>query len=460
MDTTSLSHKQQMLLDTVRKLVRQGANTNLDRLVGKLHPVEIASLFPHLNDWETRNLLNMLMEHDLGFGANVLAEMESGQARAYMEQLPRERISQIASEIAPDDAATLLRLLPEETAAEVVPLLHKDVSEDVEELLAYAPDSAGALMNTEPFALNENRTVAEAITALQRVGESLEMVFYLYITNESEQLVGVLSLRSLLTRPPETPLRDLMITEVLSVHTSTDQKDVARMVARYNLLAAPVVDDFNKLVGIVTVDDVIDVIQEEANEDILKMVGAGEEELGVRSTRRSLRTRVPWLLGTLSAGLIGSEVIKWAHPALESTLLLAGFIPVIVGLSGNAGNQSAALTARGILHAQGQSRMLWRYLYREVRVGSLLGLASGLLLFMFITLRYQAHPVMAISVGLSAFFSILTAVTFGALSPLLLNRLKLDPGFATGPFVSTVVDVLGLGIYFVLSTWMLRTFQV
>lgn len=458
MDTAALSHKQQMLLETVRKLVRQGANTNLDRLIGKLHPVEVAGLFPHLNDWETRNLLNMLLEHDLSFGSNVLAEMESAQARSYLELLPRERISEIASEIAPDDAATLLRLLPEETAAEVVPLLHEDVSGDVEELLAYAPYTAGSLMNTEPFALNESCTVGQAISSLQRAGESLEMVFYLYITNDSDQLVGVLSLRSLLTRPPETPLRDLMITEVLSVHTSTDQKDVARMVARYNLLAAPVVDDFNKLVGIVTVDDVIDVIQEEANEDILKMVGAGEEELGVRSTRRSLRTRAPWLLGTLLAGLVGSEIVRWAHPALESTLLLAGFIPVMVGLSGNAGNQSAALTARGVLQAQGESRMLWRYLFREVRVGSLQGIACGLILFVFITLRYQPSPVLSISVALSAFLSILTAVTFGALSPLILNRLKLDPSVATGPFVSTVVDVLGLGIYFFLSSWLVRTF--
>lgn len=455
MDTASLNHKQQMLLDTVRKLVRQGANVNLDRLVGKLRPVEISVLFSHLNDWEMRNLITMLLEHDLAFGANVLTEMEPSLAAACLEQLPRERVSQIVSEISSDDAATLLRLLSDEATAQVVPLLHADVSEEVEELLGYDPETAGGLMNTEPFALNEDRTVAEAISALQKVGESLEMVFYLYITNTSEQLVGVLSLRSLLTRPPETPLRQLMITEVLNVHTSTPQKEVAHMVARYNLLAVPVVDDFNKLVGIVTVDDVIDVIQEEANEDILKMVGAAEDDLGARSTRRSLRTRAPWLLGTLLAGLLGSEVIRMAHPTLESTLLLAGFIPVVVGLSGNAGNQSAALTARGIVTAQGQTRILWRYLFRELRVGMVLGLTSGLLLLGFITLRYSAPSILAISVGLSAFLSILTAVTFGALSPLLLNRLKFDPSFATGPFVSTVVDVLGISIYFMLSTFLL-----
>lgn len=455
MDTAALSQKQQMLLDTVRKLVRQGANANLDRMVDKLHPVEIAALFPHLNDWEARNLLSMLLEHDLSFGSEVLSEMEESIATPLLEQLPKERISQVISEVPADDGANLLRMLPEEAAMEIVPTLEDDVSEAVEEVLAYPSDSAGGLMNTEPFALHDTNTIGEAITSLQQASESLEMVFYVYITNSADQLVGVLSLRSLLTRSPETPLKELMITEVLSVHTSTSQKDVAKMVARYNLLAVPVVDDFNKLVGIVTVDDVIDVLQEEANEDILKMVGAGEEEVGERSTLRSVRTRAPWMLGTLAAGLLGSEVIHRHHPTLEATIVLAGFIPVMVGLSGNAGNQSAALTARGILQAQGDGRMLWRYLFRELRVGALLGVASGLLVALFIGLRYETSPMLPVAVGLSAFLSIVTAVTLGTLSPLLLNRLKLDPSFATGPFVSTVVDVLGIALYFTLTTRLL-----
>lgn len=455
MESVNLSHKQQMLLDTVRKLVRLGANSNLDRLVARRRPVELSELFPHLNDWEARNLIGQLLEQKLEFAAHVLTEMEPSLARTCLESLPRERISQVVSALPADDAANLLRLLPVELADEIVPLLHEDVSEDVEELLAHDADSAGGIMNTEPFALNEARTVGEAIAELQKVGEELEMVNYVYITNDAEQLVGVLSLRSLLMKPAETPLRDIMISEVLNVHTSTPTTEVAKVVARYNLLAVPVVDDFNKLVGIVTVDDVIDVIQEEANEDILKLVGAPEEDLGARSTRRSVRTRAPWTLGTLLAGLLASELIHLYHPALEATILLACFIPVMVGLSGNVGNQSAALTARGVLQTQGDAQTVRRYLWRELRVGVFLGLLCGLLLTGFVALRHPLQWKVGVAVGSSALLSVLMAAGFGTVAPLLLNRLRVDPGFATGPFVSTVVDLLGIGIYFGLATTLL-----
>ncbi len=454
-DTSTLSQKQQMLLETVRKLVRRGATPNLDRLLVRRRPVEIAMLFPYLHEWEGRNLLQMLLDHDVRFGAGVVAEIEPSIAVTYLEELARERLIEVISCIPPDDAAKLLRLLPEQTAAEVVPLLRAEMSEEVEEILTHAGDTAGGLMRPDYFALREDAAVSEAIKTLQQVGDTIEMAFYLYIINDAGQLVGVLSLRSLLIRPPETRLKDIMITEVLSVHVATDQEEVARMVARYNLLAVPVVDDYNKLIGIVTVDDVIDVLREEATEDILKMVGAREEDPSALSTRRSVRTRAPWLFGTLVAGVIGSELIQAYHETLKDTLLLAGFLPVIIGLSGNAGNQSAALTARGISMSRIETRVLWRYLFRELRVGVVLGVLCGLVLTAFVVLRYHSSPWLGGVVGLSASLSILTAATFGGLSPLLLQRLQVDPGYATGPFVSAVVDLLGIGIYLMLATALL-----
>jgi len=453
---TSLNHKQQLLLETVRKLLRRGASTNLDRILTRRRPVEIASLFSHLNDYEARNLLTRLLEHDVALAAQVLAEMASTVAEHCLSDLSTEHLIQVVSAIPSDDAAQLLRLLPEETAAEVVTALKGDISEGVEEILGHGEETAGGLMSTDYFALPDTSTVGEAIAALQKAGDSLEMAFYIYIVSESEQLVGVLSLRSLLTTPPETVLKDIMIHEVLAAPTDTDQEEVARMVARYNLLALPVVDNFNKLVGIITVDDVIDIIREEATEDILKMAGAGEEEIGERSILRSVKTRAPWVLTTMVAGMVAAEIIHGYLAELQQTVLLAGFIPVIVGLSGNVGNQSAGVIARGLSMARIDAKLLGRYIFRELRVGVLLGLACGIILTGYIMLRFGEPLMLGPAVGISATLSIITSVAFGGLSPLLLHRIQIDPSFATGPFVSTVVDILGIFIYFAAATTLLN----
>ncbi len=455
MGTNALTHKQQLLLEAVRKLIRRGESRSLDRLLGKRHPVEIASLFPHLNDWEARNLVSALVSWDHAGAAKVLLEVEPPVLSTILTWIERDDLVKILESLPSGDATTLVRYLPDPVATEVIQRLESNVSEEVEELLGYDEDTAGGLMSTDFFVLKEDVTIGEAIAALQQNSDSLAMAFYLYVVNDADQLVGVLSLRSLLTHPPETRLKDIMITEVLSVNVYTDQEEVAQMVAKYDLVAIPVVDDFNKLVGIVTVDDVLDVIREEATEDILKMAGTDEDDMVSRSMLRSVRTRIPWIGVTLGAGLLASEIVATYRGTLEATVMLAGFMPVIVGLSGNAGNQSAALVARGISLDHVEARMLTRIVFRELRVGLALGLLCGLVLVGFVHLRYPTQPGMAVAVGGSAALSITLAMLFGALSPLVLRRLHLDPNMATGPLVSTIVDVLGISVFFALSTFVL-----
>ncbi len=458
MEPNLLTHKQQLMLDAVRKLIRRGDTTGLERLLGKRRPVEVAGLFPHLNDWEARNLVNTLVARDHASAARVLLEVDPPVAPNLLAWVERDDLVKMVQSLPSGDATALLRYLPEETATEVVQLLETTVSEEVEELLSYDPDTAGGLMSTDVFVLKEDVTIGEAIADLQRNSDSMAMAFYLYVVNDADQLVGVLSLRSLLTHPPETRLKDIMITEVLRVKTYTDQEEVAQMVAKYDLVAIPVVDDFNKLVGIVTVDDVLDVIREEATEDILKMAGTDEDDMVSRSMFTAVRARIPWIGVTLLAGLVASEIVRAYLSTLESLVLLAGFMPVIVGLSGNAGNQSAALVARGISLDQMEARALTRYILRELRVGLALGVLCGLALAGFVRLRYPDTLVLGLAAGGSATISMVAAMLFGALSPLVLRRLHLDPNMATGPLVSTIVDVLGICVYFALSSALLEWF--
>ena len=268
--------KMQVLQGTVRKLLRRGATTNLKNVLGKIHPADIAHLFRYFELHEQKTLFDLMP--DLNRAADVMAELEPEAWLQLVELLDNDYLISIVHEMADDDSAVFIRSLPDELAEEILTKLHDDQSEDVEHLLGYNEDTAGGIMSTDVFSLDQETTVKQAIEALQD-SEDYEMVFYVYVTDEHNNLVGVLSLRQLLTVPPETKLCNIMSTNVMRVRTDVDQEEVAGLVAKYNILAIPVVDDHGKLIGLITVDDVIDVMRDEATEDILRMAGTSEEEL-------------------------------------------------------------------------------------------------------------------------------------------------------------------------------------
>ncbi len=294
-----------------------------------------------------------------------------------INQLTREQVIELFSEMATDDLADVLGLLPDELSDEIVTLMEPESTEELESIMGYPEDTAGGIMIPESFVLHEDTTVAEAIEILQH-SEQSEMVFYVYIVDDDKHLKGVCSLRQLLLVPPQTRLNELMTSQVVTVLPETDQEEVARLVGRYNILAIPVVDQDNHLLGIVTVDDIIDVIREEATEDFLQMAGAGRDrEILLKSTFEESKLRFPWLFATWVGGIIASIIVGSFADIRQRVLALAAFMPIIIGMGGNIGTQSATIVIRGLATGRVNIREAWKVIFKEIRVGLMLGVSYG-----------------------------------------------------------------------------------
>ena len=282
------------------------------------------------------------------------------------------------------------------------------------------------------------------------------MAFYLYVTDDNDKLVGVISLRQLVVVPPATPLKEFMATDVLSVETSIDQEEVAKIVARYDILAVPVVDESNSLVGIVTVDDVIDIFREEATEDILKMAGAGEEFVETKSVLKSTRIRLPWLFASCVGGIVAFLIIDQFEESLARFAYLAAFIPVIMGMGGNIGTQSSTIVVRGLATGRLNIRDLWPVVFKELMVGLILGIIYGALIGFVAQFQYSINA-LALSVGCAVISSMSIAALVGSLVPMVFARLHIDPAVATGPFVTTAIDIISVFFYFRIASILLIT---
>ncbi len=391
--------------------------------------------------------------------AYVLSELDHATGAKLLEQLDKETITEVLQEMPYDDAVDIIRNMPEEVADELLSIMHDEASEEIEQLLQYGEDTAGGIMATEFFALGEDVTVREAIEALQQA-DDLEMVFYVYVINDQQQLVGVLSLRQLLTVPPATPLNQIMATEVISVGTGIDQEEVAQQVARYNLLAVPVVDDNNRLVGIVTVDDIIDVLREEATEDILKMAGTSEDELlyGLQSLKIA-RLRLPWLITSLFGGVVTGYLMWLFKATLEQIIALITFVPVITGMGGNVGGQSSTIVVRGFATGRIDFSTLRAVFFKELRVGLIMGIVCGLVVGL-VALFWHHNPYLGLVVGLAMVTAMTVAASMGVLAPSFFKKIGIDPAIASSPFVQTANDISGILIYFGTATMFLNLFHL
>lgn len=445
--------KIQVLQGTVSKLLRRGATTNLKKALGKIHPADIAHLFRYFEPHEQKTLLYLVPTMERA--ADVVTELEPEDWPALVELLDRDYLVSIVHEMADDDSAVFLRSLPEDLAEEVLEGLHEEQSEDVEHLLGYDEDTAGGIMSTDVFYLEQNLTAREAIVALQD-SEDYEMVFYVYVTDEHNHLVGVLSLRQLLTVPPNTCLCDIMSTNVMRVRTDVDQEEVAALVAKYNILAIPVVDDHGKLMGLITVDDVIDVMRDEATEDILRMAGTSEEELllGYKSFQIA-RLRLPWLLTTLVGGVVTGTLMWYFRATLEQVIMLISFIPVITGMGGNVGGQTSTILVRGFATGKVDFANLRQIFFKELRVGVIMGLVCGLTIASVAIVWHQNYY-LGLVVGIAMVTAITVAACMGVLVTAFFKKIGIDPAIASSPFVQTVNDITGITIYFVTATLFLR----
>ena len=440
-----------VLRDTFRRLLRRHANANLVKLIEKTHPADLAQLFRYLTEAEQKTLFQLMMPSKET--AEFLDELDESVLIELLEDEEPERIADIIREDSSNIQASILSVLPEDLSKAVIELLQADEQEEVEEILAYPKDSAGGLMDTEVFTLPETTLAGEAIAALQDHGHA-GMVFYLYVTDEENRLVGVISLRDLVITPPSKKLSELMVRNIQVVLPETDQEEVARIVARYNYLAVPVVDLEGHLLGIVNVDEVVDVIREEATEDFLRMAGVGKDrEILLKSSWENAKSRLPWLFASWIGGVAAMAIIGTFESLLTGVVALAAFIPVVIGMGGNIGTQSSTIIVRGIATGRVVFGQAAKILWKEIRVGLMLGLIYGIALGVVAQFSFQdAPPMLGVVVGLSVGASMLIAATIGTFVPLFLKRLNIDPAIATGPFVTTSIDILGVLLYFLIAS--------
>ena len=444
------NHEINILRDTYRRLLRRQAKTNLIKLTRKTHPADLAILFRHFSLEEQIEIFTLMNENE--HTAEFLTELDDSLVSELLSNENLERIASIIEKAPTSDQSGILNLLEEEKAQSVIELLNVDEQEEIAEIMGYPEDSAGSLMNTEVFTLHESITAGEAIKTLQDQ-EDAEMVFYLYITDDDDRLVGVISLRILTTTPSTTTLKDIMTKNVHTIRPETDQEEVARIVAQYNFLAVPVVDSESHLLGIVTVDDVVDVIREEATEDFLQMAGAGKDrEILLKSSWENAKTRLPWLFASWIGGVIAAYLIGVFEGMLENIIALAAFIPVILGMGGNIATQSSTIIVRGMATGRVNIGGEIKLILKEMKVGIILGTLYGILLGIFAKYIFaDSHANLGLVVGLSICVSMLVAATVGTVIPLLLRKLDIDPAVATGPFVTTSIDILGVLFYFLIA---------
>src|SRR5215216_493822 len=450
-----------LMLDSVGRLVRRGAMSNAVNLLTKLRPVDIAQILGQLSQYERETIFHALVRNDLTKAAEALSEMETDRAVALLTTLKREDISRLLQELPSDDAALLVAEIPEELRDELLDKMKVEHSTDVQELLGFADETAGRIMTPDYFALDEDMTVSEAVTALQRRSEEFEMAFYIYVVDSRNHLLGVVSLRQLLLNPPSTPLRKIMIGDVIKVTTDTDQEEVARQVATYNLLAVPVVDQENKLVGIITVDDIIDVMREEATEDIYALAGVEADDRALGSAMNSVRRRLPWLMLSLGGALIAVAIVHFflsRHPPKNATLLIAILIPIVATMGSNAATQTMTVVVRGIGLGEVSWDTRWRVTFKEAVVGLINGLVIGLSVCAIIALWFNI--VLGVVLGLTMVLSLLVAGTLGTLIPVMLKRFRVDPALASSVFVVTFTDIITFFFYLGVAILLLKYFKL
>jgi magnesium transporter len=446
-----------LVIESVRRLLRMGATANLLNLLQKQHPADLAQVFTELPERERHAAFNILVEKNGKLGMEALSELGPETGSELLAGRSGEEIARLVQEIPSDDAAPLLERLAPELRAVVLELIRPRPGGGVTELLEYEERTAGRLMNPNVFALPEDLTAGEAITAIQ-TARDVEMVFYLYVVDERRHLVGVTSLRRLLLVPPDTPLKRIMTTEVHSARVDTDQEEVARQVASYNVLALPVVDAENKLVGVITVDDVIDIIKDEATEDVFRFAGVSVDDGVLSPPGESLARRLPWLGVNLVTAFIAASVVAAFEPTIVLVPALAMLMPVVAGMGGNAATQTLAVTVRGL--ALGE--LTWVNAKAALAKEGLVGLGNGLVLGTVAALgawALRGDPVLGLILALAMVINMFVAATAGTLIPLGLRALKIDPALASSVFITTLTDIFGFFSFLGLATLFVQYLQ-
>ncbi len=417
-----------------------------------IHPVDILDVLHEIEEEEiVERILNRFSDEQV---ALLLDFEEDEEKYELLTLLSEKRQKNIIEEMASDEIADLIEVLEEEEAQEVLELLDSEDREEIQTLLSYKEDSAGSIMTTEFISIRENKTIMETLHYLQTDAPDAEMAFYLYVIDKPGHLKGVVSVRDIISRPFETKIADITNPHVTTVHVDDDQEAVAELFAKYDYIMLPVVNDDNVIVGIITIDDIVDIIKEEATEDIHRMAGLDEEEEVDGTVLDSLKSRLPWISVNMMTAILASTVVAKFSDTISAVVALAAINPIIAGLGGNAGNQSMTMIVRGIALGEIDDDNVKSIFFKEFCTGLILGLTIGTVLAIGCTLIY-GNPTLGFVAGGAMLANFIIATVSGFAVPLILKKLGVDPALASSIFVTACTDTLGFFIFLGLATMFL-----
>jgi magnesium transporter len=439
------SPPQTPLEEQIRNLLGEEPGEALRAVLNEAEPVEIADALYNFAVPEQQRLLGAMEPQQ---AANVIVELDESAQEQLLEQFGDTRVAAYIELMEPDDGADTLDLLTLERHEPVLAALSAETRQRLSVLLTYGPETAGGLMDPDVVQVRTSDSVREAIEEIRRYVQRVDLddFFSIFVVDNQHRLVGVVPNWKMLLAGPEEKVETLMEPDPLSVQASVDQEEVSRLVWDHDLVTLPVVDAHQRLLGRITVDDVVDVIQEEFSEDLGRLTGTGSEEVREVSMLQSLRDRAPWLLIALCGEMVSALILQSRMDFLGSIPQLAMFIPVIMAMGGNTGVQSASLVIRGLATGEIQLSHFRRRLLREVLVALSIGLAFAMILILG-SLLLTGHVGMGLAVGLATLSTITLASTAGMVIPMVLRRIGLDPALATGPFLTTMNDVMGILVY-------------
>ena len=445
-------------IERLKDIIFQEDADILREELDNLHYADIAEIFEELDEEERFKAFDVLPEDDAAelleflspqIQVEILSELDEEKASRLILKMPHDSVADVLGDLEDSDSENYLNKLPER------------ISNQIRELLSYPEDSAGGIMNSEVITVDKDMTVDDVVSFLRIKAETDKVeLLYVYVTDKSGHLLGVLSLRSLFTTPPYVKVEDIMIKDLVKVHVDDDQEVAAETLSKYGILAVPVVDHYGKLKGIVTWDDAQEVVEEETTEEILQSSGIAtdvvdEDEILEGPLFMAIRARTPWLLITLVGEFVAVAVAKYYQVTLTVLPITAIFIPLLAGLGGNIGTQSITLMVRGLSTGQVTLADAFNQIFREMRIGIAIGAAFGVVASL-ITFGWQHNIVIGIVVGVAMALNMSLATIIGTVTPFILKRINIDPAIASGPVIATTIDVLGLAVYFSLVTFSLR----
>ncbi|MDO9527530.1 MAG: magnesium transporter [Syntrophales bacterium] len=417
-------------------------------LFSRLHPADIADLIDNLKEEEKIHLFALL---DVEKASDVILELSDVSREQILEEISDKKLTEIIDEMESDDAADIIADLPAEQAQAVLEGIEPEDSEDVRKLLKYEEDTAGGIMQSELVCVDKNATIRDAMQAVIKESEEIENIYNVFVVEEENKLVGTVPLQRLITAKPNTLIHKCIDENIPSVNVDVDQEEVARMFEKYNLVSLPVVDHTNRLLGRITVDDAVDVMEEETSEDIFRIAGLGEDDSVFNKPIQSIKKRLPWLYLNLMTALVSVFIIGFFEDTIKMMVVLAVFMPVVAGLGGNAGSQTLTIIVRGLALGEVTFETSKKALYKETLVGIVNGVCVGIVIGI-IAYIWKGIPMLGIVLGLAMVINVLVGTLAGTLIPLSLKWLKMDPALGSHIFVTALTDAFGFLSFLGLAT--------